>query len=129
MSNRNAIVRTALAAGLGLFTLQAQAADMAPTEAAPDIAADAELGPWKIRLRGLYVMTENEGKVDGVNNSGLSYSNTTIPELDINYYFNENIAAELILGTTYARIYGKGSIAGLGEIGKTWVLPDRKSVV
>src|SRR5690606_8449724 len=46
---------------------------------------------------------------------------SVIPELDISYYFTDNIAAELILGTTNARI----GTDGLGDIpvGKTWLLP------
>ncbi|NDW04457.1 OmpW/AlkL family protein [Jiella pacifica] len=88
------------------------------------IAAPVEYqSPWQIRLRGLGVLTEDEGYVDGVNGSDLSYSNTVIPELDISYYFTDNIAAELILGTTYANVNGEGSIAGLGRVGKTWLLP------
>ncbi|APG93516.1 outer membrane protein W precursor (plasmid) [Sinorhizobium americanum] len=55
--------------------------------------------------------------------SDLSFSNTLIPEFDISYFFNENIAAELILGTTYANVDGGGSISTLGGIGKTWLLP------
>ncbi len=88
------------------------------------IAAPVEYqSPWQIRLRGLGVLTEDDGYVDGVNGSDLSYSDTVIPELDISYYFTDNIAAELILGTTYANVNGEGSIAGLGRVGKTWLLP------
>ena len=88
------------------------------------IAAPVEYqSPWQIRLRGLGVVTEDEGHVDGVAGSDLSYSDTVIPELDISYFFTDNIAAELILGTTYANVNGEGSIAGLGRVGKTWLLP------
>ncbi|MDE1994887.1 MAG: OmpW family protein, partial [Rhizobiaceae bacterium] len=61
--------------------------------------------------------------VDGLPGSDFSFSNTVTPEFDGSYFFNEHIATELILGTTYAKVEGKGSIAGLGEIGKTWLLP------
>ncbi len=88
------------------------------------IAAPVEYqSPWQIRLRGFGVLTEDDGYVGGVNGSDLSYSDTVIPELDISYYFTDNIAAELILGTTYANVNGEGSIAGLGRVGKTWLLP------
>jgi len=69
------------------------------------------------------VITNDSGRIDGLPGSDLSFSNTVIPEFDISYFFNENIAAELILGTTYAKVYGGGSISALGEIGKTWLLP------
>jgi outer membrane protein len=114
----------ALAAGLVLLGSGALAADleerMAPPEAAVDFAAPS---PWQIRVRGLGVITNDKGSVNGIAGSDLSYSDTVIPELDISYYFTDNIAAELILGTTYANIDAAGSIAGLGKVGKAWLLP------
>lgn len=104
----------------------AAAADLTPPAAA---AAEAEaadiqaLGPWQIRLRALGVITNNSGRVNGIDGSDLSYSDTIVPELDISYYFTDNIAAELILGTTFANIDAAGSIDALGKVGKTWLLP------
>ncbi|WP_374708721.1 OmpW family protein [Shinella sp. CPCC 101442] len=110
--------------GLATFGNSALAADleerMAPPEATVDFAAQS---PWQVRVRGLGVITSDKGFVDGIAGSGLSYSDTVVPELDISYFFTDNIAAELILGTTYANIAGDGSIAGLGKVGKTWLLP------
>ncbi|MGR6433125.1 OmpW/AlkL family protein [Rhizobium sp. PAMB 3174] len=100
----------------------AMAADLAPATTAAEAPA-AALSPWQVRVRGLGVLPNDDGKVDGVSGSDLSYSNSVIPELDISYYFTDNIAAELILGTTYSNIYGDGKISGLGRIGKTWILP------
>lgn len=105
--------------------------------AAPALAADAvvappavqvaepltpALSPWQIRVRALGVVTENSGYVNEVPGSGLEYSNTIVPELDISYYFTDNLAAELILGTTYANVNGKGAIDGM-DVGKVWLLP------
>ncbi|MCL6706522.1 OmpW family protein [Pseudomonas sp. R2.Fl] len=115
----------AMAASTILTVCAAQAAlaaDLAPLTPAQE-ATVTSLSPWQIRVRGLGVITNDSGSLDGVAGSDLSYSDSVIPELDITYYFTDNIAAELILGTTYANIYGEGSIAGLGKIGKTWVLP------
>ena len=69
------------------------------------------------------MITRDNGSVDGISGSGLSYSDTVVPEVDISYFITDNISAELILGTTYANVQGEGSIAGLGEIGKAWLLP------
>lgn len=114
----------ALVAGLVLLGGPARAADleerMAPPEAAVDFAAKS---PWQIRVRGLGVITENSGSVNGIAGSDLSYSDTVIPELDISYFFTDNIAAELILGTTYAKVDAEGAIKGLGKVGKAWLLP------
>lgn len=113
---------SALAAATALLLTGqvAYAADMTPLADAPIAAAQS---PWQVRLRTLGVISNNEGEVDGIAGSDLSYSDTVIPELDITYYFTDNIAAELILGTTYANVWGEGSITGLGKIGRTWILP------
>lgn len=118
-----ALATTAL---LMLVAPAAMAADLAPAqEPVPQATGDAieAQSPWQVRVRGLGVITNDSGSVDQIPGSGLSYSDSVIPELDITYYMTDNFAAELILGTTYANIYGEGSIAGQGKIGKTWLLP------
>ncbi len=114
----------ALAVSMAALGGPALAADieerMAPPEATVDFAAKS---PWQIRVRGLGVMTNDSGFVDGIAGSDLSSSDTVVPELDISYFFTDNIAAELILGTTYSNVKAEGSIAGLGKVGKTWLLP------
>ncbi|MHB9433800.1 OmpW/AlkL family protein [Mesorhizobium sp. C089B] len=104
---------------------QAVAADLAQAATVPKAGAfvTEAPSPWQIRLRGLGVITEDSGHVKAVPGSGLSYSDTLTPELDISYFFTDNIAAELILGTTYANIEGQGAIGALGNIGKVWLLP------
>ncbi|AZO01297.1 OmpW family protein [Mesorhizobium sp. M9A.F.Ca.ET.002.03.1.2] len=112
-------VARGIAAAVALFLAgqQAVAADLEPVDVA------APKSPWQVRLRALGVLTEDSGYVNGIPGSDLSYSDTVTPELDISYYFTDNLAAELILGTTYAKIDGGGTIGGLGEIGKVWLLP------
>jgi outer membrane protein len=125
MRNRQlTLLATAAAVALTGFAIEARAADLTQAEA----TNSDTLSPWLVRLRGIYVLTDNKGLVNGVSNSDLAYSNTTIPELDISYFFNDNVAAELILGTTWANVEGKGSIAGLGKIGKVWLLPPTLTV-
>ncbi|MBN9044886.1 MAG: OmpW family protein [Rhizobiales bacterium] len=100
------------------------AADAVVAPPATEIQAAPEaLTPWQIRVRALGVISQNSGYVNGVAGSDLKYSKSITPELDISYYFTKNIAAELILGTTYANIDGDGSIAALNKIGKVWILP------
>ncbi|MCD2183032.1 OmpW/AlkL family protein [Rhizobium sp. GN54] len=112
------------AVALAAIGQAAAAADlMSPAAAAAEAADIRALGPWQIRLRALGVITNNSGRVSGIDGSDLSYSDTIVPELDISYYFTDNIAAELILGTTYANIDAAGSIDALGRVGKTWLLP------
>jgi outer membrane protein len=86
--------------------------------------------PWQIRIRALGVLPQNSGSTVNVAGapafstpySGLSIGNSTVPELDISYYFTKNLAAELILGVTPHHITGTGALAGL-NVGKTWLLP------
>ncbi|KZK79350.1 Outer membrane protein W precursor [Pseudovibrio sp. W64] len=101
---------------------QVLAADMPVPQEDIIAAAASEKSPWQIRVRALGVITEDSGHVNGVSGSDLSYSNTVVPELDITYYFTENIAAELILGTTWANVDGDGALAGT-DVGDTWILP------
>lgn len=106
---------------LGLMTTMGMAADVADLSARMDPPAASS--PWQIRLRALGVITDNKGNIDQIPGSGLGYSDTVIPELDISYFFTDNIAAELILGTTRASIFGTDTAAGLGTVGKVWILP------
>lgn len=111
------------AAGLSaLVAGSATAADLStPVYKAP--AVEEPLSPWQIRVRALYVVPEAGGSVTGIPGSDLSISNSVVPELDITYYFTKNIAAELILGVTPHDINGAGTITGLGQVGKVWLLP------
>lgn len=97
--------------------------------AGPAFAADAGtgaqdgVGPWQVRVRALGIMTENDGSVHQVPGADLSYSDTVTPELDFSYYVTPEVSAELILGASYAKVFGDGSAAGLGRVGKAWFLP------
>ena len=118
------IVRVIMTATALAAACTAEAAELTTAQSAvPEFAAGAGPSPWQIRLRALDVITNDSGSVDGLPGSDLSYSNTIVPEFDISYFFSDNIAAELILGTTYAKVYGGGSISALDEVGKTWLLP------
>ncbi|PBB98927.1 OmpW family protein [Mesorhizobium sp. WSM3862] len=122
---RIGVARAVTAAVVLIVAGPAGAADIHQAASVPKVGAPvAEApSPWQIRMRALGVITEDSGYVNAVPGSGLSYSNSVTPELDISYFFTDNIAAELILGTTYANIDGQGSIGGLGKIGKVWLLP------
>ncbi|MDQ0559389.1 outer membrane protein [Rhizobium mesoamericanum] len=111
------------AAIFAAFINRASGADLAPLTAAPEATTASTQSPWQVRLRALGVITNDSGSVDGLPGSDLSYSNTVVPEIDISYFFTDNIALELILGTTYAKVHGEGTASGFGEIGKTWFLP------
>jgi outer membrane protein len=126
MKMRVLLVATALAAA-GV-SAPAIGADLKPLYKAPP---PVEVwSPWQIRVRALGVLPQSSGSTVNVSgaplfstpNSGLNIGNSTVPELDISYYFTKNLAAELILGVTPHHIDGTGALAGL-DVGRTWLLP------
>ena len=57
------------------------------------MAQQAEEGPWLVRARAVHLDSANKDSTG----LGLAVNNKTIPEVDITYFFNKNIAAELVL--------------------------------
>lgn len=55
----------------------------------------AQESPWLVRARAVNLDFTNHSSVDAI--PGLGVKNKTIPEVDISYFFNKNVAAELIL--------------------------------
>ena len=99
---------------------------------APNPTGDSvqDFSRWQIRVRALGVVTDtsaatvNVPAAPALNSpaSGLSVTNSVVPELDITYFFSKNLAAELILGVTQHFIAGTGALQGV-SVGSTWVLP------
>lgn len=109
---------------VGGFASTSVAADLPPQNPVYKAAPAPAWNPWMIRLRALGVVTRNSGSVDQVPGSGLSTSDSIVPELDITYFFTRNFAAELILGVTPHHVTGTGAAATNGlDVGKAWLLP------
>lgn len=112
---------------LGLGHGAVQAADLASPAKAPTFTKLETFNPWMIRVRGVGVIPGGSNRVTAagalIPGAKVDVSNSIVPELDITYFFTPNIAAELILGTTPHTARGKGAIAGLGTLGKAWLLP------
>src|SRR5690606_22756518 len=102
----------------------------------------AEAGDWVVRLRGTHVSPDESsdlgGRTDrayGAGTAALVYGSAdanllvdsnTIPELDISYYFTDNIAAELILavGTRHdVKVSGNGGVLADRDLGSVNLLP------
>jgi outer membrane protein len=85
---------------------------------------------WQVRLRGISVMP-NEKATIGVIGGDVAISNAIVPELDFTYFFTENFAAELILGTAKHDVNTVGSdISAVGgptsfdvDLGSVMLLP------
>ncbi|RXH36750.1 membrane protein [Bradyrhizobium nanningense] len=119
-----------LALATPLASNSARSADLDPAPVYYKAPPIEPRNPWMIRLRVLGVLPDTAGSSVNVSgtpslsspSSGLSISDQVIPELDITYFFTNNLAAELILGVTNHHISGNGALTGL-DIGKTWLLP------
>ncbi|MDJ1159776.1 OmpW family protein [Chelatococcus sp. SYSU_G07232] len=117
----SATVLAGAAAGVSAADLPARHAPVAPPPAVDSWS------PWMLRVRALGVVPQESSSLElngtAIAGDKVSINNTVVPELDITYFFTKNIAVELILGTTPHNIRAAGSIAGLGPIGRTWLLP------
>lgn len=82
---------------------------------------------WQVRFRGVGVVP-NESASIGVIGGDVSISNALIPELDFTYFFTENIAAELILGTAKHDVQAIETAAGTVDLGSAWLLPPTLTV-
>ncbi len=92
------------------------AAALAVAALAP-VAAQAEEGPFQVRVRAVNVDPANKGTDVG---DLVSLSTKVIPEVDFTYFLTPNIAAELIL--TYPQKHDV-SLDGSGKIGTLRHLP------
>ncbi len=77
---------------------------------------------WQVRLRGVSVQP-NEKATIGIIGGDVNISNSFIPEADFTYFFNKNIAAELILGTTKHNVVAKSTALGDIDLGSVYLLP------
>ena len=96
------------------------AALAATTALATPLAAQAQEGPFLVRLRAVHLDSANKDST-GLD---LSVNNKVIPELDLSYFFTPQIAAELIL--TYPQKHTLKS--GGTEIGSLKHLPPTLTV-
>ena len=92
------------------------------TALACSTSALAQEGPWQVRLRATVVAPDESADIEAIGGD-VEISDAYIPELDITYFFNDNISAELILGTSYHKVTARNTAVGDLFLGKTWVLP------
>lgn len=81
------------------------------------VAQQAAEGPWMVRARAVHLNSSNSDSTG----LGLAINNKWMPEVDITYFFNKNVAVELIL-TVPQKQKLSSSVIG-GEIGTFKHLP------
>ncbi|CAM1356277.1 OmpW/AlkL family protein [Tenacibaculum ascidiaceicola] len=77
---------------------------------------------WQARFRWVSVLP-NESATIGTIGGDVEIGKSFIPELDFAYYFTENIAAELILGTANHDVKAVNTALGNVNLGDVWLLP------
>ena len=79
-------------------------------------------GTIMLRARVIDVIPQNNGSSVSVVGGHVTATDQITPELDLSYFFTNNIAAELIAATTSHHIAAKGSYGKI-DVGSTSVLP------
>ena len=104
---KKTILLTAAALMLSMFNIQAQ----------DEESSDFPESQWQARFRLLSVIPSAGDDLDGAE---VGISTAFIPELDFTYFFNRNVAAELILGTAKHNVDVNDDEVDLGHV---WLLP------
>lgn len=117
-----------LMAAAGLYAMSTTAviaADLGDSlKDSTDYGYSTVYGPWMVRGRILGVIPdEGTSNWNIPGDPDVDIDNSVVPELDITYFFTNNIAAELILGVTPHDISGAGDLAAVDDIGSVWLLP------
>lgn len=90
-------------------------------------AADQNVSPWLIRLRGINIDPQSSstpGGAAGIPENAISVENRWTAELTISYFFTKNIALELyLLGYSYLNVTADVPGVYRGGIGNVGVLP------
>lgn len=94
------------------------------------VAQDKADSKWQARFR-LVSVSPNESATINTIGGDIAIDNKIIPELDFTYFLTENIALELILGTTKHNVNTVGSnLTAVGgaasanvDLGNVWLLP------
>ncbi|NMM77629.1 hypothetical protein B2J86_04790 [Acidovorax sp. SRB_14] len=73
------------------------------------VAQQAAEGPWMVRARAVHLSSDNSDTTG----LGLSANHKWLPEVDISYFFNKNVAVELILTVPQKHtLYSNGAAIG-----------------
>ncbi len=74
-------------------------------------------GKWMVRARALGVIPQEDSSL---NIGGhVKVDNSVVPELDVTYFFTDNISAELIAAVTKHNVHTNGGV----DAGSAWLLP------
>ncbi len=103
------------------FTSKFAAIALATTTLCSGAAIADDYGPWQVRFRAIAIAPD-ESSTTSI--GGFSdHSTQIVPEMDISYFFNENISLELILGVSKHSANAWNTAVGDLDLGTVWALP------
>jgi outer membrane protein len=112
-----------------VFTGPAFAQPMPEPTAAPVLVTDPDApvgkaaGTFMVRGRAIGVIPLTSSSSISVIGGSVGATAQAAPELDLSYFFTDNIALELIAATTRHNVYANGTALGMVDVGSVWVLP------
>lgn len=77
---------------------------------------------WQVRARFISIIPSESATIEAIGGD-VSISTAYVPELDFTYFFTENWAAELILGTANHNVEAVNTAVGNIDLGDVWLLP------
>ncbi|MDY6950396.1 MAG: OmpW family outer membrane protein [Thermodesulfobacteriota bacterium] len=89
---------------------------------APAYAMEGD-SPWLVRLRALAVVPDEESTDITQIGGEAEVDDAFTAELDISYFFTENIAAEMIFGVADHDVEAVDTAVGDVDLGDVWLLP------
>jgi len=110
-----------------LTTLCAVAGLAVASIVTPAIAAGKNAGDWLIRGRVIAIAPGESSTISAIGGEA-KVDTAYVPELDISYFFTDNIAAELVLATTEHDAEAVGTTLGTVDLGDVWLLPPTLSL-
>jgi len=91
-------------------------------QTASDAPVGKQAGTFMLRGRAVGVIPEDSSSSTSVGGR-VTTTATPAPEVDLSYFFTDNIAAEVIAASTEHHLHAVGTTVGTVNVGSTWVLP------
>lgn len=79
-------------------------------------------GAWVIRARAIGILPDESGPITPIGGKA-NAENTVVPEVDLTYYFTDEIAAEVIAAVTKHDVVAEGTTLGNVPLGDGTILP------
>ena len=120
----SAVMGGLLSVGAGSASANAQTANSTSTPQQPMVteAVGKSAGTFMVGVRALGIIPENNGSSTSIGGH-VSATGQAAPELNISYFFTDNIAAEIIAASTRHNIRLGDTALGGVDAGSAWVLP------